>query len=205
MTLLVWSMLAMAAAPAAQHQGQGTVCLAIDEARDTFSDRDRRAAVILMAREFERAGRQVAPDGCTDRYTLSHVRLGDTITVTLTGPPGQREGRAIGMDDLAGLYSQNVRAILSGSSVGAMDVVDRTNVTTPQTGPKRMGIDSFGYARLGYGRVMGGGGSGNPAIGFGYRAEMDSFGLDISFLNNQLPSSGDFGSSYFMSASLLQL
>src|SRR5688572_16672134 len=141
--------IAWAPLPAAA-QERSRACLAIDEGRDTLSSQDRQAALILVGRELERAGRQVVSAECTERYGLSHVRLGNTILVVLAGPAGQREGRALGMDDLPGLYNQIVRALLTGSSVGAMDVVDRTNVTTPQAEPRRVGIDSFGYARLGY-------------------------------------------------------
>lgn len=182
------------------------VCLTIDEARDTFSPPDRQAALILVARQFELAGRQVVAGECAEPYTLSHVRLGNTITVILAGPSERRDGRASGMDDLPGLYNQIVPAILTGRSVGGMNVVDRTNVTTTQTEPKRVRVDSFGYARLGYGSVLGKGGAANPAMGFGYRAELDSFGLDVSFLNQQLPSSnGAFGASRGMAGSLLKL
>lgn len=202
--------IAMQATPAVAQEPVRTprapVCVAIDETRDTLSPQDRRAAVILVARQFELAGRQVASGDCDDRYALSHVRLGNTITVLLAGRDGQREGRASGMDDLPGLYSQMVRAILNGTSVGAMSVVDRTNVTSPQAEPKRVHVDSFGYARLGYGSVLGKGGTGGPAMGFGYRAELDSFGLDVSFLNQQLPSSnGAYASSGAMGGSLLKL
>jgi hypothetical protein len=70
------------------------------------------------------------------------------------------------------------------------NVVDRTNVTEAQAAsPKRVQSDSFGYARLGYGSIFGDRSSGGPSLGFGYRAEMDSFGLDVSFLNVQVPSS----------------
>jgi hypothetical protein len=188
------------------HQTRTPVCLAIDEAHDTLSSQDREAALILVARQFEMAGRQIVSGECGERYALSHVRLGRTITVVLAGPSGQREGRAVGMDDLPALYSQLVRALVTGSSVGSISVVDRTNVTTAQAEPRRVGIDSFGYARLGYGQVLGKGGAANPTIGFGYRAELDSFGLDVSFLNQQLPSSnGAFGASNGFAGSLLKL
>jgi hypothetical protein len=197
------------ALPVAAQEGQEAtrrpVCLVIDESRDTFSPQDRQAAVILVARQFELSGRQVVAGACAERYTLSHVRLGRTITVILAGQSEQREGRASGMDDLPGLYNQLVRAILTGSSVGALNVVDRTNVTGPQAEPKRVHADSFGYARLGYGAVLGAGGSGAPAMGFGYRAELDSFALDVSFLNEQLPSVNAYGSSSGMAGSLLKL
>ena len=201
-----WRATPAAAAARQEADTRMRVCGSIDEGRDTFSADDRQAALILVARQFEVAGRQVVSGDCADRYALSHVRLGNTITVLLAGASGQREGRAIGMDDLPGLYNQMVRALLTGSSVGAMDVVDRTNVTTPQAEPRRVGIESFGYARLGYGSVLGKGGAANPVIGFGYRAEMDSLGVDVSFLNQQLPSSSrGVGSSRSMAASLLKL
>jgi hypothetical protein len=187
-------------------QERSRACLVIDEGRDTFSLQDRQAALILVGRELERTGRQVVSGECVERYGLSHVRLGNTITVVLAGPPGQREGRASGMDDLPGLYNQLVRALLTGSAVGAMNVIDRTNVTTVQATPKRVGIDSFGYARLGYARMLGQGGTGSPAFGFGYRAELDSWGLDVSFLNQQLPSANSaFGRSGGVAGSLLKL
>jgi hypothetical protein len=65
---------------------------------------------------------------------------------------------------------------------------------------------SFGYARLGYGAVLAAGGSANPAIGFGYRAELGAVGFDISFLNEQIPSSNALGGeSGAMAGSLLKL
>lgn len=206
-SFVIAMLIAISAAAADQDApARPPVCLAIDEARDTFSPQDRQAALILVARQFELAGRQIVSGDCAERYTLSHVQLGNTITVVLSGAAGQREGRAAGLDDLPSLYNQLVRALLTGSSVGSMAVVDRTNVTTPQAEPKRVGIDSFGYARLGYGTMLGSGGTGNPAIGFGYRAELDAFALDVSFLNQQLPSaSRAYGPSTGMAGSLLRL
>lgn len=191
---------------AAQPVARAGVCIAIDAAQDTLSPEDRRAAVLLVAREFERAGTHVVSDGCDERYSLSHVRLGHTIVVTLAGPAGRRDGEAVGLDDLPALYSQLVRAILTGREVGAMAVVDRTNVTTPQADVRRVHVDSFGYARLGYGAVLGAGGASHPAFGVGYRAELDSFALDVSFLNQQLPSSSNvYGSSSGSAGSFVKL
>jgi hypothetical protein len=45
---------------------------------------------------------------------------------------------------------------------------------------------SVAYARLGYGTVAGERGA--PAIGFGYRGELNSFALDVSFFNLSLGS-----------------
>ncbi len=144
-------------------------------------------------------------------YTVAHVRLGETIVVTLSGPNGYREGTALGLDDLPALYSQMIRSIITGRPMTGFNNVDRTNVTRVQVeGTKLVGSDSFGYARLGYGTIFGDGQYGGPTIGFGYRAELNSFGIDISFLNSQMPSSSGANNPYASShggsaSSLLKL
>ena len=197
---------ARAQAPAAARD----VCITVDEAHDTLSSENRAAARLLLARQFELEGDRVVPEGCATPYTVSHVKLGETIVVTLSGPNGQRrEGTALGLDDLPPLYSQMVRSIVTGRPMEGFNVVDRSNVTEAQTSANRVHIDSFGYARLGYGSIFGDRRYGGPTIGFGYRAELDSFGLDVSFLNYQLPSSGSGGyygpSDSSTSGSLLKL
>jgi hypothetical protein len=180
---------------------RANVCINIDEPRDTFSASDRVASLILIAREFRHAGEQVGSDNCTSVYVLSHVKLGNVIIVTLSGPNGQREGRAQGMDDLPALYNQMVRSIITGRPMTGFNVVDRTNVTEAQTVQQRVPTDSFTYARLGYGATFGGKAQGAPTMGFGYRAELDSFALDVSFLNYQIrssrPSFSPIGGSYY--------
>lgn len=52
---------------------------------------------------------------------------------------------------------------------------------------------SVAYARLGYGSVAGERGA--PAIGFGYRGELNSFALDVSFFNFTVGSSYEPGTS----------
>src|SRR5947209_4174188 len=89
-----------------------TICITVDEEHDTLSPQDRKAALLLIARQFELAGQRVAPEGCSMLYTVSHVRLGETIAVILSGPNGQREGAALGLDDLPALYSQMVRSMV---------------------------------------------------------------------------------------------
>src|SRR3954462_5563719 len=107
---LVAAFLLLAAAASAS----ADICVNIDEPRDTLSLQDRAAALLLVTREFESAGEHVASDACTTFYTLAHVQLGTVIIVTLSGPAGQREGRAQGIDDLPGLYNQMVRSMITG-------------------------------------------------------------------------------------------
>src|SRR5438094_2469392 len=100
--LLAVALAACATPVAAQHRflaAGPSVCVAIDEARDTMSADDRRAALTLVARQFDLAGRSVVKDGCGERYSIAHVRLGTSITVILTGPDGDREAVASEMNE----------------------------------------------------------------------------------------------------------
>jgi hypothetical protein len=164
-----------------------------------LSPEERAAATFLLEKQLELAGRQLAAD-CRIPYTVSHIRLGSTITVTLTGPEGQREGTAIGLEDLPNVYSQLVRSL-----VGSREVVDRSNVTLTQASALRVHSDSYPYARLGYGGIFGDRTYGTPSFGFGYRAELDSFAVDVSFLNFQVASSSAFTGPNANAGSLLKL
>ena len=172
------------------------VCVTIDTTRDTFSPSEQAAARLLMERQFQQEGERVLPEGCGSQYSysLTHVRLGNTIVVSIDGPGGRREGIAQGTDDLPALYSQMARSIVTGRPMEGFNVIDRTNVTMSQSEARRVHTDSLWYARLGYGSLFGHDSYGTPALGFGYRAELDTFAIDVSFLNFQF-SNADTSSS----------
>ena len=181
------------------------VCVTIDTARDTFTESEQEAALFLVERQFTQAGERVGPAGCGSPYSLTHVRLGNTIVVSIDGPGGRREGIALGMDDLPALYSQMVRSIVTGRPMEGFNVIDRTNVTTSQSDARRVHTDSLWYARLGYGSLFGNESYGTPALGFGYRAELDAFAIDVSFLNFQFSANDSFSSRGATTQSLLKL
>jgi hypothetical protein len=170
------------------------VCIRIDESQDTLAQGDRTAAVLLLGRQFVLEGQQVVPD-CLAPYLLAHIKLGNSITVTLAGPLGERQGAALGLEDLPALYNQMVRSLLTGRPMTGVGVVDRTNVTAAQATAERVHSDSFSYARLGYAGIFGDRIYRTPSFGFGYRAELDRVALDVSFLNLQIDQSDPFGSS----------
>jgi hypothetical protein len=185
------------------------VCVAIDEAHDNFATADRAAALLVVGKQFELAGEHVAGPACPNQYLLSHVRLGQTILVTLAGPGGHRELTALGLEDLPAVYNQMVRSIVTGRPLAGLGVTDRTNVTAAQASVQRVEADSLWYARLGYGTVFGDRAYGGPAMGFGYRHELDSLGIDVSFLNFQSRASQPYAyygpSDGAFSGSLLKL
>ena len=167
------------------------VCVTIDAARDTFTPADRTAALLLLKHQFELAGERVVDAPCDSAYVVSHVAFGTRIMVTLSGPKGQREATAIGMDDVPAVYSQMVRSLMRGEPMGTSGVVDRTNVTNTQAAVQnRMHSDSVWYARLGYGMYFADESYGGPVVTFiGYRREGQRYGIDVSFFNVQYVSS----------------
>jgi len=94
-----------------------------------------------------------------------------------------------------------VRSIVTGRSA-----LDRTNVTEAQSIAHRVHSDSIWYARIGYGALFGDHAYATPSFGFGYRAELDSLGIDVSFLNYQFRNLAfDYYSPSASAGSLLKL
>jgi hypothetical protein len=190
---------------AAAASASADVCVTIDAAHDTLSAQDQTAALLLVSRQFEQEGERVVAPGCPASYLLSHIRLGNVIVVSLSGPGGQREAQALGMDDLPALYSQMVRSVLTGRPMTGLNVVDRTNVTAAQATGRRVYSDSLWYGRLGYGSIFGDQVYATPSFGFGFRGELDSLGIDVSFLNFQMGGWDDYGSGSAAASSILKL
>jgi hypothetical protein len=182
------------------------VCVAIDTTRDTFSPAEQAAARLLLERQLQQAGERILPEGCGTQYSLANIRLGDTIVVSVDGPAGRRDGIAYGTDDLPALYSQIALSIVTGRPMAGFNVIDRTNVTRSQAVARRVHTDSVWYARLGYGSLfVDGDAKGTPSLGFGYRAELDTFAIDVSFLNVQFSGDNTFSSGGATAQTLLKL
>jgi hypothetical protein len=181
------------------------VCITIDESRDTFAPRDRSGALVLLTTQFEREGERVVAAGCADAFVLFHAQLGNLTVVTVSGRGKRWQATAQTTEDVPAIYSQIARSIVTGRPMTGLSVVDRTNVTSSQAEAKRVHSDSIWYGRLGYGGVFAGDAYGTPALGFGYRAELDTFAIDLSFLNLQLPSPGGYSSPRAYTTSWLKL
>ena len=181
------------------------VCITVDTTHDMLSPSEQAAARLVLERQFQQAGERVVPAGCGSQYSLTHVRLGNTIIVSIEGPVGRREGIAHGMDDLPALYNQMALSIVTGRPMAGFNVIDRTNVTRSQATARRVHTDSLWYARLGYGSLFGNHSYGTPSVGFGYRAELDAFAIDVSFLNFQFSGNDTFSSRGATAHSVLKL
>lgn len=189
LVLLIVGVVVAAPAPsfgdAQQPQTSPPLCVEVDVPHDTLSPRDRAAAVQFLLRRFEAEGWRTVEGACGNQYLVSHVRLGNTIFVSLAGAAGHRDGMALGLDDLPAIYSQMVRSLVTGEPMTDFHVIDRTNVTAYQATRPSVPAHTFAYARVGPGLLFAGSTHATPAGGFGYRAELDAFAIDFSFLNVQ--------------------
>src|SRR5260221_14454621 len=149
--ILVTGWLAFAAMAGVAH---ADVCVTVDEAHDSLSPLERSAAVMILTRQFEAAGEPGVGAPCANQYILTHVRLGETIYVSLSGPYGRREATALGIDDLPAVYNQMARSLVTGQPMNLRGVVDRTNVSATQANALRVNSDSVFYVRLGYGAIF---------------------------------------------------
>ncbi len=180
-------LLAALAAPALAQPSPtmaGGVCVTVDANRDTLAEGERNAARSLVLQAFEAEKLPIDPSGtaCAETYMISNVKLGNTITISLAGPRGQRTGRATSLDDLANVYSQMVKSLVTGAPMETGGgATDRNNVTRDQSAPRRVAADNLKYVTLGYGAVVAGHVATGPAFGAGYRYELDRLAIDLSF------------------------
>jgi hypothetical protein len=199
---LAFTALAAVVAPAAH----AAVCVQLDTTHDNLTDQERAGTMTMLVQTLQQQGQQVATEGCQGTYVVYHVRLGYSVNVVLQGPGGYRQGTARAIEEVPALYSQMIRSLLTGQPMNtANGTVDRTNVTSGQVAPNRVDADSLWYARLGYAGIAGPSFGGGPAFGFGYRYELDSIGIDFSFLNFVVPSSNSSSGSVGISWSLIKL
>ena len=173
-----------ATAPMPPPTGPVGVCVVIDPSRDTLAEQDRVAArsLLMQAFETEQFATDASGTACTETYAVSNIKLGNTISVTITGPRGQRTGRATSLDDLPNVYSQMVKSLITGAPIATgTGVVDRTNVTKEQSAPRRVQADNMKYVQLGYGAITARGQAATgPAFAVGYRKELDRVAIDGS-------------------------
>lgn len=158
------------------------VCVKVDETKDSLSPAERNAAVGLMENAFRKAGETVATGDCSAQYTIANIRLGTSITSTVTGPKGTRSLQVSKIEELGSAFEQMASSLVTGATLGdtAGSSVSRSNVTSRQATPNRIENDSLVYANVGPGYIVGVDPDEVPiTIGGGYRYELDAFALDL--------------------------
>lgn len=158
------------------------VCVQVDEERDNLAPSERQATKTMVENTLQEQNLNVGSQNCTTIYRIYSLRLGNSVTANITGPEGSRTQKASSLEELPETYDQITRALISGEQ-GQTAGVNRHNVTKKQSAPRRVLADNIYYLRLGYGMLFGGDIANGPALGFGWRYELDQLGIDISGLN----------------------
>jgi len=192
MTALLWAapVVAWASPP----------CVEVDASRDTLGQVEARAAGILLEQVLIDLGRPVAAP-CVERWVVSHVQLGERVSVSVRGPGGEQRMEAAALEELPVVYERLVRAVASGEDVAK--TAGRHTVIEDETSARQARIhgDNLRYFALGGGAGASGGGAYTGfLLGAGWRHELDHFALDISS-RVQIPGSGaimreEVGSSF---------
>jgi hypothetical protein len=184
--------LAVAVSALAARTAAAAVCVQIDQQHDTLSEPDRNAAITMLSQTLRQQGLEVAEQNCMGLYVVYHVKFGNSVNVFMQGPQGYRQASARTLEEVPALYSQMVRSLIANQPMSTVNgTVDRTNVTSEQQAPNRVEADSLWYARLGYAGIANPGANTGPAIGLGYRYELDSLAIDLSFINLMFSTSND--------------
>lgn len=160
------------------------VCVEVDMSRDMLEPREQRAAVLLVSDLLVGKGLDATPDGtdCLQTYRVHHVVFGNHITVTLTGPEGSRQAATESTADVPRIYSQLVNALLSEQPLAnSNSTVDRRNVSWDLSHQPRVEAEGLWFVRLGGGAQGQPEGGIGPALGIGYRHELDTMGVESSF------------------------
>ncbi|MEZ4270753.1 MAG: hypothetical protein R3C68_04775 [Myxococcota bacterium] len=156
-------------------------CVVVDQQHDQLGDAERLSAGLILTETLREEGIEVATAPCSDAYVVYHIRLGEKITVVMAHGERRRRAESASVEDLPQLYSQMIRAIISDTPVGnELHAVKRSNVVEAQANPKRIKADSLWYLSLGPILTLGEDVNPGSQFTFGYRYELNSFGVDAS-------------------------
>ena len=158
------------------------VCVKVDEARDSLTPSERVAVTSLLENSFRKAGETIGAADCSNVYTVSNIRLGASITTTVSGAKGAQSLQVTKIEELGMAFDQIANSLVTGATLGdtAGGAVSRDNVTARQAVPNRIENDSLVYANVGPGYIVGVEADEVPiTVGGGYRFELDSFAIDL--------------------------
>lgn len=193
---LIYPTFAIAVSLLAARSAAAAVCVQLDQTRDTLSEPDRNATLIMLSQTLQQQGLEVSDHNCMGVYVVYHVKLGNSVNVFMQGPQGYRQASARSIEEVPAVYSQMVRSLITNQPMTTVNgTVDRTNATSAQQAPNRVEADSLWYARLGYAGVPNPSANAGPAIGFGYRYELDNLAIDLSFINLMFASNNSNSST----------
>jgi hypothetical protein len=183
--------LALASAPPpALPSPPAPMCITLDRSADKLSDGERQTAMALIEQAVAATGGRMAAQGCSDPLALSHVKVGEAVSVALRGPGGARFAQASGLQALPEVYArlfQEATRPQPAASPAQVALVEQ-HAETPEPRSSVWFGDGHGqfYARLGYNGTAREGLTTGPSLGLGYRRELGNLMFDVSSLNMNL-------------------
>jgi len=182
-------------------------CVVLDEDRDNLSADEQKAASMLLeqaliAQDIDLEDSVDSGGDCGSTWSVSHVRLGESITVQLTGVGDSQSMTVGGLEELPDAYARLISALLNDEEVS--DTVTRDTVTAAESEEaNRVNVEGLFYLKLGgAGAIHTKQGDGNGiGLGMGYRYEMDRWAIDIGY-SGYLPT--NYAANYAHSQLQLQ-
>jgi hypothetical protein len=165
------------AVPVFANQAHAAICVEINESTDQLNESERQSALFLLKEGLLENGAVVEGD-CSDNWSLTHLRLGGSITVSAVSPNRRLKLTVSSEADLPGVYSQIANAIVHNKEIG--DSLARDNVTRDQASPKRVKAEFMSIVTFGGTLYPPAGAAVAPTFGFGMRVELDTWAIDVS-------------------------
>lgn len=178
LTAIVLAMVAVTSIATTGFAQEVDRCVSVDREQDMLGTAEQKGAVALFQQELNKRGAVTVTEGCPSTIVLTHVRLGDSITVMAVGEGRHLDARVRSVNDLPAAYSQLAGALVGGTEVSK--ATDRNNVMQSQADPMRIKADSLIYFGLGYGMISAPQAQGGPDFEAGYRYELDWVAVDLS-------------------------
>jgi hypothetical protein len=176
------------------------VCIAIDKSGDQLSEQERETAQGLLHQSVALWGGTLAPEGCEDPWLLSHVKVGDKLSVSLRRARTAHLRRAANFELLPETYLELLKACevmptpppsaptepVANQTVTKQSPVPESTTPTRRSwfGPGR--AHGHFYARIGYNGTLRNDLNLGPSLGLGYRLEIGQLLFDVSTVNLNL-------------------
>jgi hypothetical protein len=153
----------------------GGECVEIDTERDNLTADQQRSAQLLLSNALE-SQQIVLGDPCEVTWKLSHIQMGDSITVRAEVPSGVLTMTTSAIEDLPRIYSQMANTMVNGVELG--NAVSRDDVTIEQSRNQRR-VNAEYMATIRFGEAMFSPSSSlAPMFATGMRMELDRYAID---------------------------
>lgn len=153
----------------------GGECVEIDTERDNLTADQRRSAQLLLSNALE-SQQIVLGDPCEVTWKLSHIQMGNSVTVRVEAPAGVETMTTSAIEDLPRIYSQMANAMVNGVEIE--DAMNRNDVTIEQSrNQRRVQAEYLATLRFGGGMLSPSSGI-SPMVAGGMRLELDRYAID---------------------------